>query len=86
VSGAPHIVRDVMTRDVAAVGRDAAFRDIVRMMQDREVSAVPVVDGTARVRGIVSEADLLPKESSATATPTGTPSCAGCPTSPRRVR
>ncbi len=60
--GSPHIVRDVMTRGVAAVGRDAAFKDIVRTMQDRRVSAVPVVDGAAKVLGIVSEADLLPKE------------------------
>ncbi|MCX5336674.1 CBS domain-containing protein [Streptomyces sp. NBC_00140] len=58
----PHIVSDVMTRDVATVGGDAAFKDIVRIMQDRKVSALPVVDGGRRVLGIVSEADLLPKE------------------------
>ncbi|MCI3278211.1 CBS domain-containing protein [Streptomyces cylindrosporus] len=57
-----HIVSDVMTRSVAAVGRGAAFKDIVRTMQDRKVSAVPVVDGGNRVVGVVSEADLLPKE------------------------
>jgi CBS domain-containing protein len=51
-----------MTSDVATVGRDAAFKDIVRAMQDRKVSALPVVDGGGRVVGIVSEADLLPKE------------------------
>ncbi|WP_405577184.1 CBS domain-containing protein [Streptomyces sp. NBC_01092] len=60
--GSPHIVCDVMTRDVAAVGRDAAFKDIVLTMQDRNVSALPVVDGGGRVLGVVSEADLLPKE------------------------
>ncbi|MGW1953158.1 CBS domain-containing protein [Streptomyces sp. NPDC001920] len=60
--GSPHLVRDVMTRDVAAVGRDVAFKDIVRTLQDRGVSALPVVDGAGRVLGIVSEADLLPKE------------------------
>ncbi|WP_405653322.1 CBS domain-containing protein [Streptomyces sp. NBC_00019] len=62
MSGSPHIVSDVMTRDVATVGRDAAFKDIVRIMQDRKVSALPVMDGGRRVLGIVSEADLLPKE------------------------
>jgi len=51
-----------MTRTVAAVGREAAFKDIVRAMQDRKVSALPVVDGGNRVVGVVSEADLLPKE------------------------
>ncbi|MFF4255143.1 CBS domain-containing protein [Streptomyces sp. NPDC001663] len=62
MNAAPHIVSDVMTRTVAAVDRDAAFKDIVRALQDRKVSAVPVVDGGRRVVGIVSEADLLPKE------------------------
>ncbi|MES5824817.1 CBS domain-containing protein [Streptomyces sp. RG80] len=62
MSGSPHIVSDVMTSDVATVGLDAAFKDIVRLMQDRKVSALPVVDGGGRVVGIVSEADLLPKE------------------------
>ncbi|MFC8348433.1 CBS domain-containing protein [Streptomyces sp. NPDC057280] len=62
MSGAPHIVSDVMTRDVACVDRDAAFKDIVRTMQDRKVSALPVVDGGGRIVGVVSEADLLPKE------------------------
>ncbi|WP_405910474.1 MULTISPECIES: CBS domain-containing protein [unclassified Streptomyces] len=58
----PHIVSDVMTRDVAVVGREAAFKEIVRTMQDRKVSALPVVEDGNRVVGVVSEADLLPKE------------------------
>ncbi|WP_329272209.1 CBS domain-containing protein [Streptomyces pseudovenezuelae] len=58
----PHIVSDVMTRSVAAVGRGATFKDIVRTLQDRRVSALPVVDGGNKVVGVVSEADLLPKE------------------------
>lgn len=88
--GTPHIVGDVMTRTVAAVGRTAGFKESVRLMRDRRVSAVPVVDGGGRVVGVVSEADLLPMGSSATATRTGTPSCGACPTwrrpepSPRR--
>ncbi|NEC91037.1 CBS domain-containing protein [Streptomyces sp. SID12501] len=60
--GTPHTVSDVMTRTVAAVGRGAAFKEIVRLMQDWKVSALPVVKGEGRVVGVVSEADLLPKE------------------------
>jgi len=55
-------VTDVMTREVASVGEDAAFKDIVALMARRKVSAVPVLDGDGRVVGVVSEADLLPKE------------------------
>jgi CBS domain-containing protein len=62
MSDAPHIVSDVMTLPVVAVGRDARFKEIVRAMGQRQVSAVPVVEGEGRVVGVVSEADLLPKE------------------------
>jgi CBS domain-containing protein len=58
----PHIVSDVMTLPAVAVRRDTRFKDIVRAMTDRHVSAVPVVEGDGRVVGVVSEADLLPKE------------------------
>lgn len=60
--GSPHIVSDVMTHTVAAIGRGATFKEIVRMMHDWRVSALPVLEGEGRVVGIVSEADLLPKE------------------------
>ncbi|MGI5441040.1 CBS domain-containing protein [Streptomyces shenzhenensis] len=60
--GAPHIVSDVMTHTVAAVGPRASFKEMVRLMQDRKVSALPVIEGEGRVIGVVSEADLLPTE------------------------
>ncbi|GAA2539941.1 CBS domain-containing protein [Streptomyces levis] len=58
----PHIVSDVMTHTVVAVGRDAPFKDVVKLMQEWKVSAVPVLAGEGRVIGVVSEADLLLKE------------------------
>ncbi|MGW3498524.1 CBS domain-containing protein [Streptomyces sp. NPDC001020] len=51
-----------MTRAVVAVGRDALFKDIVKLMEQWQVSALPVLEGEGRVVGVVSEADLLPKE------------------------
>ncbi|MER6559607.1 CBS domain-containing protein [Streptomyces sp. NPDC001027] len=62
MTGTPHIVSDVMTRTVVAVGRDAPFKEIVRTMEQWKVSAMPVLEGEGRVIGVVSEADLLPKE------------------------
>ncbi|MER6688404.1 CBS domain-containing protein [Streptomyces minutiscleroticus] len=58
----PRLVSDVMTHTVVAVGRDAPFKDIVRLMGQWRVSALPVLEGEGRVVGVVSEADLLPKE------------------------
>ncbi|WP_367222815.1 CBS domain-containing protein [Streptomyces sp. 16-176A] len=55
-------VSDVMTHTVVAVGRDAPFKDIVGLMGQWKVSALPVLEGEGRVIGVVSEADLLPKE------------------------
>lgn len=58
----PHIVSDVMTQTVVSVGRDAAFKEIVMLMDQWKISALPVLEGEGRVVGVVSEADLLPKE------------------------
>jgi CBS domain-containing protein len=55
-------VSDVMTRTVVSVNASTPFKDIVRLMQERRVSAVPVLDEDERVLGVVSEADLLLKE------------------------
>ncbi|MET8785564.1 MULTISPECIES: CBS domain-containing protein [unclassified Streptomyces] len=62
MTGSPHLVDDVMTHSVVAVGRAAPFKDIVRLMEQWQVSALPVLEGEGRVVGVVSEADLLPKE------------------------
>jgi CBS domain-containing protein len=57
-----HTVSDVMTHTVIAVGRDAPFKEIVQLMEEWKVSALPVLEGEGRVIGVVSAADLLPKE------------------------
>ncbi|MEU6820961.1 CBS domain-containing protein [Streptomyces atriruber] len=51
-----------MTQTVIAVGREAPFKEIVALMGQWNVGALPVLAGEGRVIGVVSEADLLPKE------------------------
>ncbi|WP_199547246.1 CBS domain-containing protein [Streptomyces sp. N35] len=58
----PYKVSDVMTHTVVAIGRDAPFKEVVELMQQWKVSSLPVLEGEGRVVGVVSEADLLPKE------------------------
>ncbi|HVB41706.1 MAG TPA: CBS domain-containing protein [Streptosporangiaceae bacterium] len=58
----PSIVGDVMTYNVVAVRQDAEFKEIVMVMHRRRVSAFPVLDSGDRVIGMVSQADLLPRE------------------------
>lgn len=55
-------VRDVMTPHVHTVQPSTQFKSIARMMRVDRIGAVPVVDASGRVVGIVSETDLLPKE------------------------
>jgi len=54
-------VNDVMTTEVVSVDETTSYRDIVDLLVERHVSAVPVVDTFRRVVGVVSEADLLRK-------------------------
>ncbi|RLK26023.1 BON domain-containing protein [Micromonospora sp. M71_S20] len=54
-------VGDVMTREVATVGEETPYRKIVDALVRRGISGVPVVDGSRRVLGVVSESDLLHK-------------------------
>ena len=55
-------ISNVMSTDVATVRPDTPFKDIVRILEQRDVSAVPVVDETGHVVGVVSQADLLVKQ------------------------
>jgi CBS domain-containing protein len=54
-------VGDVMTRDVVSVSADTPFKHIEQLMDEHQVSAIPVVDAEGGVVGVVSEADLLLK-------------------------
>ncbi|MBI3513059.1 MAG: CBS domain-containing protein [Proteobacteria bacterium] len=51
--------RDVMTVPVHTVGPDCPVEKIARMLLEKQISAVPVVDGEDHVLGIVSEGDLF---------------------------
>lgn len=53
---------DVMTKEVVYAEPDTTFRECADLLRIHKVSALPVVDFTGRVIGIVSEADLLAKE------------------------
>ncbi len=51
--------QDVMTPWVATIGAGATVQEAARLMLERRISALPVVDGKDRVVGIVSEGDLM---------------------------
>lgn len=56
--------RDVMTTAVIAVTPDTSIRRVARVLRDNGISAVPVVDSTGALVGIVSEGDLIDRNDS----------------------
>ncbi len=56
---------DVMTREVATVHPESTVRQAARLMTERRISGLPVVDAKGAVIGMVTEADLLRSDEAA---------------------
>jgi CBS domain-containing protein len=50
---------DVMVRDVVTVHPETEVADAVKLLVERDISALPVVDQQGKLVGIISEADLI---------------------------
>ena len=53
------LVRDVMTTHAVTVRPDARVKQAIELLDDHQITAMPVVDGDGRLVGVVSEADVL---------------------------
>ena len=51
--------RELMTRDVVSVPPETPVPAVARLLAERGISAVPVLDQAGKVLGIVTEADLV---------------------------
>jgi CBS domain-containing protein len=51
--------RDIMTRNVHSVTADAPLKEVADLMAEKNISGVPVHDGTGKVVGVISEKDFL---------------------------
>jgi CBS domain-containing protein len=58
-------VVDVMRRDVRTVGPETSLSDIIVLLAEAHISAVPVVDRHSRILGVVSSTDILLSEADA---------------------
>lgn len=56
------LVCDLMTREVVVARPETTFRELVRLIEENHIHALPVVDDLGRVLGMVSESDLLKDE------------------------
>ncbi len=52
-------VRDVMTPNPITVEEDVSFQDALKLIRDKGIRRLPVVDGEGRLVGIITEKDLL---------------------------
>jgi CBS domain-containing protein len=59
-------VRDVMTPDVLTIAPDESIFVAARLMLQKRISGLPVVDGQGNLVGIVSEGDFLRRAETAT--------------------
>jgi CBS domain-containing protein len=60
---------DIMTRDVITVHPDTPVEEIAATLLNRRISAVPVVDDSGSILGLVSEGDLMRRPESETDEP-----------------
>ncbi|HEY3480323.1 MAG TPA: CBS domain-containing protein, partial [Streptomyces sp.] len=53
------LVSDLMSRPVVSAGPEASFKELVALLAEHAIAAIPVVDEHRRPIGVVGEADLL---------------------------
>lgn len=55
----PLTAREIMTRKVRGVHLDSGLREVARVMKDEDCGIVPVVDERGRLRGVLTDRDLV---------------------------
>jgi CBS domain-containing protein len=75
--------KDVMTSPVISVEPDASVLEAIRIMLQRRVSGLPVMNKEGRVVGMLTEGDLLRREE--TGTQRQRPRGAGISSGPREA-
>ncbi|HLW01533.1 MAG TPA: CBS domain-containing protein [Ktedonobacterales bacterium] len=56
------IARDIMTHKVCTTSPDECIRDAARILAERHISGMPVLDKTGAIIGMFTEADIISKQ------------------------
>lgn len=51
--------KDVMVKDVITISPDSSLEDAIKILIDKKISGMPVVDAGGQIVGIISEKDIL---------------------------
>ena len=54
--------KEIMAKEVITVAPETPFKDVIDRLVRFEVSGLPVVDRSGKLVGLVTEADVIPKE------------------------
>lgn len=57
--GGTMLVKDIMTKEVYTVKIDDTVEECAKLLTDKNLSGAPVVDDDGKLRGIVTEGDLI---------------------------
>jgi len=58
------LVKDVMTSDVISIGLNAKVIDAAKLMSEKKIGSLPVVNDSGLVVGIMTESDFIGKQES----------------------
>ena len=56
------LAKDIMTRDVIAIEQSASLRELSKLLTERGITGVPVIDNEGTLIGMVSMRDLIREE------------------------
>ena len=59
----PPVVKDFMTPDPIVISPTDSLETVIKLLEEHRISGLPVVDDANHVVGIISEGDLLVRES-----------------------
>ena len=62
----PKTVGDVMTRNPITIRPETLLQEVIKTLAERRISGLPVVDESGKLVGVVSETDLMWRETGVT--------------------
>jgi predicted transcriptional regulator len=78
-------VREYMSKSLVSVRPDATLSEVQQLLEERDISAVPVVDAKGKLEGILSSSDLL-RVARLEISPSGFPTSVLFPSPPKHAR
>lgn len=53
------LIKDIMTKDVITVSPDSPLKDVGKILREKRISGIPVVDSVGNIVGMITVTDIL---------------------------